>query len=244
MAASKEKLEFTVEPVTAADMPTIRAIGASAFEDDTHTNLKVFGQAPESDRSAHLDGYLDNPRCVFLKAVSTGPTPEIVGWVCWGHRGYIPRPQQPEATAGRFSEMPGEDAQKLTKIQELENLTDAHFVQFMTDIMPEGTKCWYIVGLNVDPKYQRKGVARALLEFGTRKAQEDGVFAWVHSSEAGWKAYEASGFEIVRELVIDLDEYAEGPAVGKGPREDGKWGHYKFRYMVYGKDNAVGLLGK
>jgi hypothetical protein len=48
----------------------------------------------------------------------------------------------------------------------------------------------------------------------------------------------------VRELKLDLDEYAEGGAVGHGPMEGGKWGIYIFRYMVYAQERALGLAGK
>ena len=167
-----------------------------------------------------------------------------MGSICWAHRGYVPRPPQPEGTEGRFTENSPSDESKRTKIQQLEDLTDSHFRQFMTDIMPERTKCWYIGGLTVAPQYQGMGVGRALMEWGTSRAEKDGVFAWVHSSDMAWQAYQACGFEIVRELRLDLDEYAEDGAVGCGPEEGGKWGIYTFRYMVYAPERALGLVGK
>jgi hypothetical protein len=50
--------------------------------------------------------------------------------------------------------------------------------------------------------------------------------------------------EVVRELRLELDEWAEGEAVGRGPGDGGSWGVYTFRYMVYKPERAVGLLGK
>ncbi|TFK62825.1 hypothetical protein BDN72DRAFT_726779, partial [Pluteus cervinus] len=167
-----------------------------------------------------------------IKAVHND-TNEIMGFICWVQRGYVPRPPQPEATAGRLSELSDETEQKKTKIQVMEDMEDKHFVDFMTEIMPEGTKCWFVGGLNVSPKFHRMGVARALLSWGTSRAERDGVFAWVHSSDSAWQAYSACGFEIVRVLRTDLDAYAEGDAVDKGPGEGGKWGVYTVRYMVY-----------
>ena len=38
------------------------------------------------------------------------------------------------------------------------------------------------------------------------------------------------GFEIVGEFDIDLDEFAVGPPPD-GLGQDGKWGHYVFRYL-------------
>jgi hypothetical protein len=83
-----------------------------------------------------------------------------------------------------------------------------------------------------------------LTESGTSRAERDGVFALVHSSAMAWMASQACGFEIVRELKLDLDEYAEGGAVGHGPMEGGKWGIYIFRYMVYASERALGLVEK
>ncbi|KND93315.1 hypothetical protein TOPH_02087 [Tolypocladium ophioglossoides CBS 100239] len=60
---------------------------------------------------------------------------------------------------------------------------------------------------------------------------DNSVFAWVHSSEPVWRMYEKSGFQIIRALDIDLDEYAPMPPPYEGP--DAKWGHYVFRYMKY-----------
>jgi predicted N-acetyltransferase YhbS len=76
--------------------------------------------------------------------------------------------------------------------------------------MPEGTKCWIIATLIVALKFQRGGVGRALMEWGTSRAEREVVFAWVHGSDGSWQAYRACGFEVVRQLRVLLDEYAEG----------------------------------
>lgn len=238
MATTKKKIDFKIENATIDDLPVMQRIGDDAFRDDIHTNLKTFNLPPqESGNGSHMTDWFGLPNATVLKAVSTADN-TILGWVCWANRGYFPRPVQPEKTAGRFSEETDPEALKKTKVQELEDIEEAHFVQFMTDIMPPGTKCWYMGGCNVDPKYQGMGVGKALISFGTGKAEEDGVFAWVHSSEMSFKAYEACGFEIVRTLPVDLDAYAEGPAVGKGPGPDGKWGIFINRYMVYKPERA------
>lgn len=221
------------------DCMIIATQGDEAFIPDVQTRLKKFNLPPDPISDAHIKNWLSHPeRCTVIKAVSI-KTNEIMGSICWAHRGYIPRDPQPEKTEGRFTEE--SDGRNKTKIQQLEDLSDSHFQQFMTDIMPEGAKCWFVVGLTVAPKYQGMGVGRALLQWGTSRAENDGVFAWVHSSEMAWKAYKACGFDIVRELRLDLDEYAECQAVGHGPEEGGKWGIYTFRYMVYAPERAVGF---
>jgi GNAT superfamily N-acetyltransferase len=240
-SSTKPKLFTLSEDIRPQDYMVIATIGHDAFLHDVQTNLKKFNLPEEPISDEDIRHRLAHPEsCSVIKAVSTG-TNEIMGLVCWAHRGYIPREPRPEETRGAFTDKTDEIQ---TKIHQLEKLSDGHFVQFMTDIMPEGTKCWFIAGLNVAPKYQGMGVGRALIEWGTSRAEKDGVFAWVHSSAMAWEAYQACGFEIVRELRLDLDEYAEGEAVGQGPLEDGKWGIYIFRYMVYAPERALGLVGK
>lgn len=218
---------------------TLAKIRHESFLSDVQTKLKEFDLPQQPISVEDIRQKLAKPQsCSVIKAVSA-ETNEVMGWVCWGHRGYILRPPRPEETTGRLTD---QSSTSRTKIQHLEDLTDSHFAQFMTDIMPEGTKCWYIIELNVAPKYQGMGVGRALIEWGTRKAEKDGVFAWVHSSEMAWKAYRACGFEVVRELRLDLDDYVDGGALGHGPGVGGHWGIYTFKYMVYARERAPNLL--
>ena len=45
-------------------------------------------------------------------------------------------------------------------------------------------------------------------------------------------------------MRLELDEWAEDEAVGKGPGDWGSWEVYTFGYMVYKPERVVGLLGK
>jgi GNAT superfamily N-acetyltransferase len=232
--ATEEPLFRLSEDIAEEDIPIMAAIGHESFLVDTHTNLKKY-LLPEKTGvdDSGIRGWLKVPeRCHVIKAVHN-TTGEIMGFICWAHRGYVPRPPAPESTVGRLSELSDEDGQSKTRIQIMEDMEDSHFASFMTDVMPPGTKCWFIGGLNVAPKFHRMGVAKALLSWGTSRVDRDGVFAWVHSSDSAWQAYAACGFEVVRVLRTDLDAYAEGDAVDKGPGEGGKWGIYTVRYMIY-----------
>ncbi|KAN0098249.1 hypothetical protein V8E51_013912 [Hyaloscypha variabilis] len=229
----KTKIPFTLsQDIRPEDHLPIATIGIEAFLPDIQTQLKLFNLPPQPITTTHIGNWLSNPACHVVKAVST-ETNEIMGCICWATRGYVPRPPQAERTQGRFTEKDGEgegegEGKRKSGIQRLEDYSDGHFVQFMTDMMPEGTKCWFIGGLNIAPRFQGMGVGRALMEWGLRRVEEDGVFAWVHSSESAWRAYQACGFEVVRELRLELDDYAEGEAVGRGPESEGRWGSYVF----------------
>lgn len=241
MEASKTPFTLSTD-ISQDDCMVMAAQAHEAFLPDIQTRLKNINMPPSPISDTHIRNWLSHTEtCSVIKAVSR-ETSEIMGSICWVHRGYIPRDPQPERTAGRFTEI--SEGSNKTKIQQLEDLTDSHFEQFMTDIMPEGTKCWFIAGLVVAPQYQGMGVGRALVEWGTSRAEKDGVFAWVHSSEMAWKAYEAYCFTVVRELRLDLDKYAEDQAVGHGPEKGGKWGTYTFKYMVYAPERAIGFLEK
>lgn len=45
-----------------------------------------------------------------------------------------------------------------------------------------GRKHWYLSGIVVDPSYQGKGVGSTLLEWGTKRADEDGLGVFCLSS--------------------------------------------------------------
>ncbi|KAI7475334.1 hypothetical protein KC357_g4988 [Hortaea werneckii] len=68
--------------------------------------------------------------------------------------------------------------------------------------------------LTIDPKYQRKGIGNALVQWGTRKADELGVEAVVESSVFGKALYEKNGFVFVRDyhMVSDDARWKDRPA--------------------------------
>jgi hypothetical protein len=98
-----------------------------------------------------------------------------------------------------------------TPIQRLESITNQDMVRWQKILMPDGTKCMIIVAIAVSPTYQSHGVGSALIRWGTAKADVDGVFCWVHASEAGHKVFAKEGFTEVGRLEVDLDEFAPGP---------------------------------
>ncbi|KAK9365573.1 acyl-CoA N-acyltransferase [Lipomyces kononenkoae] len=135
-----------------------------------------------------------------------------------------------EPMSGEDSTSGNDDASGDDPISRLEAMTDADMKQWMEKLMPDGTRCMYVVSLAVAPKWQSRGVGSALMRWGTAQADAAGVFAWVHSSEDAWQMYSKHAFEVVGTLDVDLDEYAPvPPPVELGG--DGKWGHYVFRYM-------------
>lgn len=88
--------------------------------------------------------------------------------------------------------------------------------------------------LVVSPDHQHRGVGSALVRWAAATADRENIPSWLQSSPVAAAVYAAAGgFRGVRDLDVDLSEYAPG---GKGAMRG--WGVYRFRYMV--RDAGVG----
>lgn len=247
----------TIIPATYDDIPVLARIAGESFQTDRHTQLKALGKEPyhlENVFSGFLPNCIDSERSVLVKAVDAHG--EIVGFCAWGFRGLgrdeVPLFEEKQRTVKEREilreqssvDHKGVDETEVKKaspdlaeeaeddpIKRLEALTNANMEEWMQKLMPEGTRCMYIISLIVASKYQRQGVGSALLRWGTEFADEKRLFIWVHSSEGGLALYLKAGFQQIGSLEVDLDEYASCPP----PVEVGgeKWGHYIFTYMKY-----------
>jgi GNAT superfamily N-acetyltransferase len=244
---------FTLQPMTMEDAPRVGQIGKAAFLEDRHTMMKS-GDKYDHEAGAQepFIHWLSVPhRVQCIKAVDHSG--KMLGYVCWGFRGYsretiptldgrglgaeddIPReipvsvPQTDMTATESAKDQPEEQSvtTEEVKIKRLEAITDADMRSWMARLMPDGTKCMFICTLSVDPEYASHGVGSALMSWGTRIADEDKIFCWVHASDGSHMFYEKHGFGKIGELTVDLDEFATQPA----PDNQGKWGQYTFRYM-------------
>lgn len=240
---------FSIQLASPAEGPILGKISSDSFLNDRHTQMKGLGKDPydlEKSMTAYLSQQAVSPRTVLLKAVDN-ETDNIAGWVLWSFRGFAVdktaeiRDAVPHAATQFTSTTPTQttgktalkdqsekvDIDENDPIKQLEKMTDADMKSWMTKLMPDGTKCMYVSSLCVAPKWQSKGVGSALLQWGTKTADAAGVFIWVHSSADAWEMYAKYGFNVIGTLDVDLDQYAPAPASDN----DGKWGHYVFRYM-------------
>ncbi|KAI0108453.1 acyl-CoA N-acyltransferase [Daldinia grandis] len=248
-------ISISIQPLNYADIPACARITSSAFSVDPHTTVKQLGQKPfdmyDISRSGFLDT-LDRKTYIYVKAVD-GETGEIVGHAGWAFRGLDPalvpwngpgdaKPEGGERerrqTGDDESENKNEkeDAEgKESSIDRLHALEDADMRFWLSDLVPSDIPCVFVVGLTVSPSHQSRGVGSALMRYGNVIADDLGLSIWVHSSHQAYEAYKKSGFETMRELKIDLDEYApRGPVEGEevmGEKGSGRWGRYIIRYM-------------
>ena len=86
--------------------------------------------------------------------------------------------------------------------------------------------------LVVDPQYQNKGVATALLSKAIHFAEIFSLPIWVQAPEACQKLFERHSFDEVGEYRLDLNEHVP-KAVGKAKTNKlSPLGKYVFKYMV------------
>ncbi|KAF2439525.1 acyl-CoA N-acyltransferase [Karstenula rhodostoma CBS 690.94] len=256
----RNHLAIAIHPLQYADIHACARITAAAFSTDRHTIVKQLGGKPFDMCDVSRDGFLatlHKKNYIYVKAVDSAGN--IVGHAGWGFRGVeetkiasegpadsledcekdVEKRGGDDLSEGRLeSKTHGEKAEN--GIDRLHALEDADMQHAMASLMPPSTSCMYIAGLIVSPAHHSKGVGSALIEFGNANADRLGVFTWVHSSDQAWRAYAKFGFEVVRELHVDLDDYAPSPprkgwaerlnGTGEGVTED-RWGKYTIRYM-------------
>ena len=80
---------------------------------------------------------------------------------------------------------------------------------------------WILHNLFVDPKYQRKGVGGALLRWGLRRAQEEGVGVGLTTSFMGKALYVREGFEVLGAMETPVGKEEVMGWKPKGIKRDG-----------------------
>ncbi|OAA71157.1 Acyl-CoA N-acyltransferase [Cordyceps fumosorosea ARSEF 2679] len=246
------KLNITIAPLNYADIDACATISRDSFAIDPHTIVKQLGRDGYDMYGMARRGYLANlerRNMVFVKAVDvdTGAVVGYGGWVFphvkkelvpWigpsdeKSKEEVEEQKQTDDKAAHRSEEPKREPDAIDRLHAME---DEDMQYFQHKLIPAGEPCMIVMGLVVAPAHQSRGVGSALLRHGNAIADRLGVPVWVHSSHQAVEAYGKGGFEPVRTLDVDLDEYAPRP-----PRDDepvmgdkgsGKWGHYVIQYM-------------
>ncbi|KAI1771014.1 acyl-CoA N-acyltransferase [Hypoxylon cercidicola] len=246
--SSGKRISVSIQPLHYADIPACARITSSAFSVDPHTIVKGLGREPFDMYTISRSGFfntLDRKNYIYVKAVDD-ETGEIVGHAGWSFRGLDPglipwvgpgdtKPMAEEREKGQEKgEIPKDENKKddgevgKDSIDRLHALEDADMQYWLSNLVSADMPCVIIIGLIVSPSYQSRGVGSALIQHGNHIADDLGLSVWVHSSHQAYEAYKKYGFEAVRELDINLDEYApRGPEDGEevmGEKGSGSWG--------------------
>ncbi|XDG10316.1 hypothetical protein ABKA04_009931 [Annulohypoxylon sp. FPYF3050] len=260
-SGNRDPISVSIHTLNFADISSCATITAAAFSVDPHTTVKNLGREPYDMYAISHVNFLDTlekKTYVYVKAVDDA-TGAIVGHAGWAFRGVetalVPRSgpadakptaagkrnveqsqgQDKEVKVGKEDRGGSESKEEENSIDRLHALEDADMQYWIKNLVPADVPCVFVVGLVVAPSFQSRGVGSALLRYGNAMADSLGLSIWVHSSHQAYEAYKKHGFETVRELDIDLDEYApRGPQEGEevmGEKGSKKWGRYIIRYM-------------
>jgi GNAT superfamily N-acetyltransferase len=247
--------KFTLEPLLPGDFD---ALSYSDWEHDTHTLLKRYGDVhylredavSRAKQRQDFINKLKNPRQANVKAVDENGN--ALGSIGIAYIGFDeetlcqlnpPRAIEgdivAELASGKADEIPKEPVSESKKkandaIDRLEAWEQEDWHKWEKVFMPPGSKSVVVTGLSVNPLHQGKGVGTPLVQWAASKADNAGTYIWVHSSEAGWRAFQKGGFEEVGRLDVDLDAWAEeagGLPVPNDVVDGDKWGVYTCRWM-------------
>jgi len=204
---STGKVEFTVQHLTSKDdLPGYMAVAGKAFrgwrpmslmnppsstisaEESRAFALEIFSETWSSDPTAH-----------FL--VAKLPSGEIIGGAKWNFF-LTPEPQFPWPK--RYGP---------TANAEMEKWYFEQLDKKRNEAM-KGKKHVLMATLVVNPEYQRCGVGKALLEWGLKKCDEEGLECWIDATEEGKGLYLKHGWEEVGKLEIDLQRWGGGDSEG------------------------------
>lgn len=248
------KPSFSLRPLIPADVTTCADIAGHAFSTDRQTQFKAADPANPYDHAAGMQGGLEYwlgrpPGSMDLTVAVDDATQEIIGWVAWSFRGFGEATRQAgesivlNVNGVRGNAPPPDPAlfdKEKSAREQLDAYTSADLRTFMATLMPPGTRCMYVVSIAVPPDHQGKGVGTALIQEGTNRADVEDTCCWVHASEAGASMFERCGFEEIRRLDLDLDEWnwmgairhEDGNSGALTEEERSTWGKYVLRYML------------
>jgi ribosomal protein S18 acetylase RimI-like enzyme len=241
---------FTLRPLTAEDIPECAKIAGQAFETDRQTQFKAACKANPYNHEDGMRGGLEywvestrnGTRNYDMSVCIDETSNKIAGWVVWASRGLSDSIAPPSTSkAETYNGVKIEEKLRALNPDDfknaspsardnLEKYTSTHFQLWMEKTMPPGTKCMFVVSIVVHPDYQKRGVGSLLARQGTERADREGVFCWVHSSEGAAGFYGREGFVVDERLELDLDEWnveKVAPAEGQGRA----WGKYTLQYM-------------
>ena len=212
---AKDSPPFTLFPFEPADALEAARLYNKAFEHDG-IRLACFpvSQIDPSDpdeevrwRAARNEIAASLPICRAIKAVDEGAGGRIVGAAAW----FVPGGFQWMDKEGKEKEKSGSGMPKCCNVQahnmimqELEDarerLLEGNYnvwgeCEFLSsDSSRFLTRPAELTQIFVDPDYQRKGIGKMLLDWGTEQADESGTAIYLEGTAAGMDLYERCGF--------------------------------------------------
>ncbi|KAF4973272.1 hypothetical protein FZEAL_9371 [Fusarium zealandicum] len=216
-------MTISVRKATQQDLPGIARICNTAFHPTTDTisrrlfplHLKpqdaVDGEAAHLWRAARKSISMASERGIMMVAVDAASDGEIVGFSLWE----IPETSLASVEAApKFPEPPAElDQDAFAEVRSIANadITELFGERGTKDVWREFPRLLYsnvylteadLDYLGVDPKHQRRGIGKLLLNWGLDCAANQGRDCYLIATPAGRPLYTASGFGDVRTVLF------------------------------------------
>ncbi|GAA5952237.1 hypothetical protein JCM21900_000463 [Sporobolomyces salmonicolor] len=191
---------ISIAPAKPSDCARLGEIHVAAFSASL-INQRIFGNVAQEDHIAHTEAWLkqaletDGKRVCKAVLKGNGGEERIVGFALWK----VPKTKKAEAEdvaeQGKDTEEEKERWPAGTNVE----LAGSLFNQLDLGIKEPH---YHLSLLATDPTYQRIGAGSALLRWGNRKADEEGVDCYLEATAAGISVYQRAGHEMFREPVV------------------------------------------
>ncbi|KAH7160971.1 acyl-CoA N-acyltransferase [Dactylonectria macrodidyma] len=195
-------MSLHLRDATQEDIPAIARICAAAFHPDTDAiTRRLFpphlkpenisdGEVAYSWRAARKAHSMESDRNIMMVAVDVD-LDEVVGFALWES------PIGSEDTVEAMRAYPEPPATlDLAAFAELRSLASADVTETFGD---RGTKdVWHLDYLGVDPKHQRRGIGKMLVDWGVKRAAIEHRDCYLIATPAGRPLYLAFQFEDIR----------------------------------------------
>lgn len=228
MSSSYPILKHKILPATRSDIPKLVAVYIAAESSNVLTFSMHQDQHEWAKETTELiEKEFDNPEYMFMKVLD-GETGEIGGLGFWNMGS--PRSGRVQSSSAEHGVFGGGQVLAVTEEKELTPLQkylQAKMQGFAKSWMVE-TRNLYLGLLMTDPKYQRRGIGTAMLNWGHERADKEKVPMFLIATPVGHGLYQHVGWKDIAEPIeVDLREWVEG---GKGG--DQGWGDYRFYPML------------
>lgn len=182
-------------------------------------------------QSALQSYFLDKGKFVLVAVASTGenPSKKVVGFAVWERRGSSEAAKCWQGTTISKSTVSSlmnpclylllmflgtrrvmisfrnvwrllfHESKRSISVKRLTQM-DSAFEQAEAAQPPES---WYLVTMGVDPKAQRMGIGRKLLQWGIDRSEEESIPACLEASQAGLPLYQKMGFKQIAWMDFD-----------------------------------------
>jgi GNAT superfamily N-acetyltransferase len=220
-----------VLPALRADIPDLVRVFMAA---DASNVLTFIRYRTSEERAALakemirvLDENFDAPQLLFVKAMDL-EAGVISGMGIWQRKGYSGDGLGGEDNFGMHAgQLFGKRVDVRGDGDVLNEHISNHVKKFMLEWTRE-TKHLYLAFLFVDPEFQSRGVGTALLRWGHKRADSDGVPSFLVATPVGHGFYEYLGWKnVAKPFDIDLREFVSGAGDG-----DRGWGIYTYYFMM------------